>query len=148
LEDGEESFCSFESFTVAAGREAVEIVATHGDVWLLQLVLSEHQPLVRHFAKDTMQLVGTSSANFHASRIEFVLDLFKRFRHVEAADIVDAIGTTSRFHFVRWKAVQTLLHLDIARGRTALERALADSHPQVRQAASKTISNLAKNSLT
>jgi hypothetical protein len=144
LEAGESEFSPFESFVVAAGREAIEVSAAGGDVWLLQLVMSEHQTLVQHFDKGSMQRVATTSANYHASRIEFVLELFKRFRHVDASELVDSIGTCSRFHFVRWKAIQTLLHLDLTRGQAALVRALDDSHPQVRQAASKTLTNFAK----
>lgn len=129
-------------FTARGSHEAVEIVAADPGTWLLRVVRNEHGPLVQHFDRVTLRRCGTSSANMHASRIEFALDLFKRFGHSEAAATVEALQSSSRFHFVRWKAVQTLLHLDYTRGRAALERALADPHPQLRRAAATTLANL------
>ncbi|RNF82857.1 HEAT repeat domain-containing protein [Montanilutibacter psychrotolerans] len=133
---------SGEMFSAIGSREAVEIVAADPGTWLLRVVRSEHGPLVQHFDRVTLRRCGTSSANMHASRIEFVLDLFKRFGHSEAAETVETLQSSSRFHFVRWKAVQTLLHLDYGRGQAALQRALADPHPQLRRAAATTLANL------
>lgn len=134
---GPAAYSQFELFTVAGAREAIQIVGVDGEPWLLQLVLSEHSTLV-HTYDQNLQLARTASANFHASRIEFVFDLFKRFGYSDAAGIVERVGSSSRFHFVRWKAVQTMLHLDFSRGLRLLDDALLDPHPHVRRAASRT----------
>ncbi|WP_395641412.1 HEAT repeat domain-containing protein [Rudaea sp.] len=134
-------------WAVNAENGVSEITSIDGDGWILQLVLGDHLPVIRYFDRSSLYQIGTSSANVHASRIEFILDLFKRFRYQEAAAAVEKIQNTSRFHFVRWKAVQTLLNLDLERGKSSLARALNDPHPHVRRAASRTLANLVSHSI-
>ena len=58
------------------------------------------------------------------------------------SEAIEGIYSKSRFYFVRWKAVQTLLRMDLARGSGVLLRALEDEHPHVRGAATKTFQAL------
>jgi hypothetical protein len=145
---GRRAYARYDAFELRAGRDAIDIAAVQGQPWLLQLVTSMHDPVARHFDRRSGTLAGVSSANFHASRLEFVLDLFKRFGYAEAADSVAAIHGGSRFHFVRWKAVQTMLHLDYERGVAMLRQSVSDPHPQIRDAAERTLANLARAAQT
>jgi len=54
----------------------------------------------------------------------------------------ESIFESILFYFVRWKAVQTILRMDLQRGTRVLMRASSDDHPQVRVAADRTIQNL------
>jgi len=128
--------------TVRSGRDAFDTMSVTGTIWLLQLVINEHSDLVHHFDRETLQRSGVSSANFHASRMEFVMDIFKRFPVKGSMDMLEHVYDSSHFHFVRWKAVQTLLSIDLGRGASVLMRASSDQHPQVRAAANRTIQNL------
>jgi len=128
--------------TVRSGKDAFDTMSVTGTIWLLQLVINEHSDLVHHFDRETLQRSGVSSANFHASRMEFVMDIFKRFPVEGSLDMLEYLYDSSRFHFVRWKAVQTLLSMDLGRGARVLMRAGSDQHPHVRAAADRTLENL------
>ncbi|WP_313423482.1 hypothetical protein [Stenotrophomonas rhizophila] len=128
--------------TVRSGKDAFDTISVTGTIWLLQLVINEHSDLIHHYDRETLQRSGVSSANFHASRMEFVMDIFKRFPIRGSPDMLEQIYDSSRFHFVRWKAVQTLLCMDLRRGADVLMRAGSDQHPQVRAAADVTLQNL------
>jgi len=143
LEDiGTVRYTHGEVMTVRSGKDAFDTISVTGTIWLLQLVINEHADLVHHYDRETLQHSGVSSANFHASRMEFVMDIFKRFPVKGSLDMLEHVYDSSRFHFVRWKAVQTLLCMDLQRGAEVLTRAGADQHPQVRAAADRTIQNL------
>jgi hypothetical protein len=87
------------------------------------------------------------ATNVHAGRLELALDLIRRLGHRDAGDVVEALAIASRFPTVRWKAVETLLHLDLSRGFPALERALRDEHALVRHAAATALAALAERAL-
>lgn len=148
LEHVEDVVCRSGEMVLVRGEiETIDIAFVDEDVWLLELVLNEHAPLVRHFDRETLQQTGVSSSNFHATRLEFVFELFKRFGHSEAGALLEKIQRESRFHFVRWKAVQTLVHVDRKRAPGALQRASEDAHPHVRAAAVRTLDNLTAHGL-
>lgn len=128
--------------TVRSGKDAFDTLSVTGTIWLLQLVINEHSDLIHHFDRESLQRSGVSSANFHASRMEFVMDIFKRFPVKGSLDMLEHVYDSSCFHFVRWKAVQTLLSMDLKRGAVVLNRAGSDHHPQVRAAAHSTAQNL------
>lgn len=128
--------------TVRRGKDAFDTISVTGTIWLLQLVINEHSDLIHHYDRETLRRSGVSSANLHASRMEFAMDIFKRFPVKGSLDMLEHVYDSSRFHFVRWKAVQTLLSMDLGRGAGVLLRAGSDQHPQVRAAADRTIQNL------
>ena len=50
-------------------------------------------------------------------------------------------------HWVRWKAVKTILHLDLEQGIAAVRAALDDRHEHVRTAAAATLRKLTEANL-
>lgn len=128
--------------TLRRDKDAFDTLSVTGTVWLLQLVINEHSDLVYHYDRESLQRSGVASASFHASRMEFAMDIFKRFPLEGTLDLLERIFESSRFYFVRWKAVQTILRMDLQRGTRVLMRASSDDHPQVRVAADRTIQNL------
>lgn len=143
LEDlGVVRYTNGDIMTVCRGRDVFDTISVSGTVWLLQLVINEHSDLVHHYRRDSLQRTGVSSANIHASRMEFVMDIFRHLPAAGSLDMLEHIYDSSRFHFVRWKAVQTLLRMDLKRGAGVLMRARSDDHAQVRVAACRTIQNL------
>lgn len=143
LEDrGAFSFYSGDVMTVRRGHDVFDTISVKGTIWLLQLVINEHSDLVHHYDRESLQRAGVSSADFHATRMEFVMDIFRNFPVDSSLEALENIYESSRFYFVRWKAVQTLLRMDLQRGAGVLMRASSDEHPQVRVAADRTIKNL------
>lgn len=147
--DGEElrhsrvvSYSGGDVATIRRGEDAFETMSVNGTIWLLQLIINEHSDLVSHYDRHSLRRTGVSSASVHASRLEFAMDILARFPAEGALDRLEMIYETSRFYFVRWKAVKTLLRLDLQRGAGVLMRARSDAHPQVRAAADRTIQSL------
>ncbi|WP_337243636.1 HEAT repeat domain-containing protein [Luteimonas sp. gir] len=146
LEDrGVFSFSGGDVMTVRRGQGVFDTISVKGTVWLLQLVINEHSDLVYHYDRQSLSRTGVSSANFHASRMEFVMDILRQFPVEGSLEELENIYDSSRFYFVRWKAVQTLLKMDLQRGADVLIRASSDDHPQVRVAAERTIQNLRRH---
>lgn len=143
LEDrGAFSFYSGDVITLRRGHDVFDTISVKGTIWLLQLVINEHSDLVHHYDRESLQRVGVSSADFHATRMEFVMDILRHFPVDSSLEALEGIYESSQFYFVRWKAVQTLLRMDLQRGAGVLMRASSDDHPQVRVAADRTIQNL------
>lgn len=143
LEDrGVVRYTSSDVMTLRRDKDAFDTISVSGTIWLLQLVINEHSDLVYHYDRESLQRSGVSSANFHASRMEFAIDIFKLFPVEGTLDMLEHIYESSRFYFVRWKAVQAMLLLNLQRGTCVLMRASSDDHPQIRIAADRTIQNL------
>lgn len=128
---------------VNRGRHGFESEAVRGDVWLLQVVMGAYEQLIRHFDRDTLRPLGVSSASYHATRMEFIVDLLVRLPPPDVSLILKRIARTSEFHFVRWKALKALVEVDYEDGFSELEHAGSnDSHPHVRRAAQRSIDAL------
>lgn len=132
-----------EHLRVHRGRNGFEALSASGDVWLLQIVLGEYDPLIRHFDRRTLEPRGVSSASFHATRVEFLVDLLSRCASDRGIDTISNVCRESSFHFVRWKAMQTLIEVDTQRGLDELAYArVNDPHPHIRTAARRSLDAL------
>ncbi len=128
---------------VERGRHGFEAKEASGDVWLLQVVLGQYDHLIRHFDRRTLEPRGVSSASFHATRVEFLLDVLSHCATHRGVDAIAGICRESDFHFVRWKAIQTLIDIDLSRGLKELDYAQSnDPHPHVRNAARRSLDAL------
>lgn len=136
------SYSGGDMVAIRRGQDAFETMSVDGTIWLLQLVINDHSDLVCHYGRQSLRRTGVSSASVHASRLEFAMDILGRFPAEGTPDRLEKIYEASRFYFVRWKAVKTLLRLDLQRGAGLLMRASSDAHPQVRAAADRTIQSL------
>lgn len=144
VDHGVSRFSAGQVMRVRRDLDAFDTISVRGDVWLLQVVINEHSDLVHHYDRSTLQRTGASSSSFHATRMEFVMDILRCFPVEGATEMLSSIYHSSRFYFVRWKAVQTMFRLDFDRAKPMLMRAVDDVHPQVRSAARRTLSNLSQ----
>lgn len=145
VEHGVNQFSTGQVMRLRRDIDAFDTLEVSGDVWLLQVVVNDHSDLVYHYDRSTLRRIGASSSNFHATRMEFVMDILWRLPVDGAVAMLSSEYRSSRFYFVRWKAVQTLLLLDLVQAKPVLECAANDVHPQVRSAANRTLSNLRRH---
>lgn len=138
VSEGVKRYRPGQTMVVRRDVDAFDAFRVSGEVWILQAVVNKHSDLVVHYDRATLERTGASSSNFHATRMEFVMDILRNLPTEGAAEAIEEIYAKSRFYFVRWKAVQTLLRMDLARGAQVLSRALEDEHPHVRGAAART----------
>lgn len=105
----------------------------------LQVILTGFElPLVWTFDRASLQAVRSISASDAATRSELLLDLFGHLKYDGRRDFLDDMRYSAH-HFVRWKAVQTLLRIYGTAGLDALRHACNDAHPHVRRAAQTTL---------
>lgn len=101
-----------------------------------------HRTLAERLLHETDPSRPCSDPDEHVARLELALELIRRLGHVGAVDVVEALAISSRHAGIRWKAVETLLSLDVQVGLRALCRALRDDHAQVRHAAATAVEAL------
>jgi hypothetical protein len=93
------------------------------------------------FNRQTLHAETMTSLSFNDSGIAGVLDLMISMGNERTSLVLERL-IEHREHFVRWKAIQALAKVDGARGRSAVETALTDPHPDIRAAAQKTLALL------
>ncbi|MBA6417589.1 HEAT repeat domain-containing protein [Colwellia sp. 6M3] len=115
---------------------------TQGDtLWTSLTFVKEKAPLVWLFDTKTMRSMKGISPDDEATRQELLIELLNRLNYSGATDFLSELSELSEYHFVRWKALTTLLRLDTAKGIEALKKATNDNHPHVNKAAVTTYQN-------
>jgi hypothetical protein len=90
------------------------------------------------FDSESLSLCGYISTDPTASRLELFTYTLAEFRQVESFEPVARL-TDHRDHYVRWNATRHLLRIDASRAREYVEKALSDTHGEVREAAQSTM---------
>jgi hypothetical protein len=90
------------------------------------------------FDSASLGLDGYISTDPTASRLELLTYTLAEFRNRDSFDRVATL-TEHREHYVRWNATRHLLRIDANRARPYVEKALADVHEEVRDAAQATL---------
>lgn len=122
--------------------------ATGSSHMLLTLVMrTAPAPLVWLFDRDTMTATRGLSPSDAATRAELLIQMFEGLQYKGAFNLLESLVHKSPYHFLRWRAVQSLLKLHTTDGISAVKHASNDSHPHVRRAAERTLNNLAANRL-
>jgi len=115
----------------------------HGRAMALVLVEVPSFPYVWEFDRQSLEPLLVSAVSPAITRLEVAVDVVAMLSQGscesdginEQAKMVLNELTRSPYHFVRWKATQALFKLDRVAGLSAVEQALRDPHPEVRQAA-------------
>lgn len=119
--------------------EITDFSAVTGNHLTLQVILTRFElPLVWTFDRVTLNAVRSISASDAATRAELLLDLFGHLKFDGGRAMLDDM-CNSPHHFVRWKAVQTLLKIYGTAELDTLLQACGDKHPHVRRAAQSTL---------
>lgn len=143
IDRGEDTLLPGEFVCVERGRGAYEVRRSVGDVWVVQVVIGHYDHLIRHFDRHSREIVGVSSASFHATRMEFVMELLVRCAPRGCSELLCRVYADSPFHFVRWKAIKCLALVDPDLTRQMLHVAAEmDPHPHVREAALKSVKGI------
>lgn len=133
---------------VERGTGAYEVRRSIGDIWVVQVVIGHYDHLIRHYDRHSKEMVGVSSASFHATRMEFAMELLVRCAPRRCSDLLCSVYAGSPFHFVRWKAIKCLALVDPDRARQMLHVAAEmDPHPHVREAAMKSVPAMFRDEL-
>jgi hypothetical protein len=125
-----------------ASREVIDIVEVEDDVVSIEFALTAARTVVWNYDAETLRASFASSGSVEGTRMEFAIELFRRFKDRNALTNLVRIARDHKCHWVRWKAVQAAVQIDPASGREALDVALADAHVHVRNAAQATLDNL------
>lgn len=125
-----------------ACNDVVDFVEVAGRVVMLELALTAARPIVWNYDAETLKAAFASSGAVDATRMEFAIDLFHTLGAREAVPNLRRIAREHTHHWLRWKAIKALLHLDLTAGSEALSAAVDDPHPHVRNAARATLANL------
>jgi len=130
-----------------AADDLVDFVAVTGEVVMIEFALRDAMRIVWNYYPDTLQAAFASSASVEATRMEFAIELFQRFKERKAVPTLLRIAREHTHHWVRWKAVKAMLHIDLDSGLAALDVALRDPHDHVRKAAQTTLNNFRQANL-
>lgn len=134
IEDGE--------MLVLDGRTQSFVIehVTADMVYLQAEVHVERAPLTVEYDSRTLELVGASSTDEAASRVQMMVSLLRLMDRTDAAPLVAQLIERAPFH-ARWYLMRELLALDAGAALPVLERmAENDPHPEVRATAAQTLS--------
>jgi hypothetical protein len=139
---GERRLRAGDQLLLRACEDVLDVVEVDGDVAMVELALTNALRIVWNYDAETLAARFASSGSVDATRMEFALELFRIFEDKASLPHLGRIAREYTHHWVRWKAVKTMLQLDLAAGLTALDGAVDDAHPHVRNAARATLQNL------
>lgn len=90
------------------------------------------------FDRSSLMPIRISGVRQFESNITTIFDLLQAARVSSSVEHVLPF-VDHRMHFIRWKAIQTIGAIDPIAGLAQVEKATADSHPEVRAAARRTL---------
>jgi hypothetical protein len=128
------------SILLESGRHVAEFgIVT--DTLVLRLVRKQLASVVWVYEAASLQAMFSVAADLQASRMRTAITLLQQLSARLGAD-ADTLANLQQLsnhplHYVRWAAIQTLFALDRPLGTQALEVALHDAHPHVRNAAQR-----------
>jgi hypothetical protein len=133
LEDGEEILIDgrYQSFIIEhAARDMVYFQA---------LIRPGQAPLATEYDSKTLSLVGSSSTDEAASRVQMMVSLLRTMGRDDAFPLIEESLNSPHF-YTRWHIMREMLAMDADAALPALRRmAAGDPHPEVRAAAQQTL---------
>jgi hypothetical protein len=120
------------------GEKVIADFEERPDVCLLTLLTRPLWPHIWSFDRDSLRPSTISAADKQMSELRVALQIFRRLGYVASEQVVREL-MSHPVHDVRWEAIKTLVTLNPAAGATALRNAVADSHPHVRNAATRSL---------
>ena len=128
-----------ESMLMANPTEVIDFSPEGMSQLTLQVILTKLElPLVWVFNRSNLAAVRAISASDAATRAELLLDLFSHMKFKGGRAMLNDM-LRSPYHFVRWRAVQTMLKIYGVEGLDTVREACEDEHPHVRRAAHSTL---------
>ena len=132
------------SIYLEAGRD-VTISSLHGALIYVEVTGASSVRLLPQFDAKSLQFSGWISGDPVASRIELLTRMLTDFEYKPAGSLLLSLSH-HQDHFVRWNSIRHLLRLDPEVGQPRLFEALSDDHPEVRDAAQRTIDYMTEKS--
>ncbi|RDS82761.1 HEAT repeat domain-containing protein [Dyella monticola] len=137
VKSGQQKLANGVSMLIPAMTQAVSF-ETEDVLITLEIIGPTKQTVLPMFDSDSLRLSGYISTDPTASRLELLTYTLAEFRDVESFEQIAAL-TDHREHYVRWNAARHLLRIDPSRARHYVEKALGDTHEEVRDAAQTTM---------
>jgi hypothetical protein len=125
-----------------AGVDAIFERAPLGPACMMLFVYRYATPIRWIFDAASRLPTRAVSTDHQTYRMDFAARTLARMGYTPAASTLEDLYRHPA-HFVRWAAVRELVLLDPERGLKLLERASEDPHPHVRNAARRSLENLA-----
>ena len=121
-------------------RESFIIDHADGDIlYLHALVRSGAAPLTAEYDSDTRRFIGATSTDEASSRVQMMVTLLREMDREDAVPVLRDFLANPHF-YTRWHVMRELLALDAEAVLPDLRRmATDDPHPEVRAAASQTL---------
>lgn len=124
------------------GRSELSDLHAYGDdtPLLVSMTGSKLDQLCWTFDRDTLQAWYATAIDYEVTSIVTLSELLGRLRDPASLETLGRVYDESPFHYARWAAVKSIGRIDRSTGLEYLRRSLSDPHPEVRQAAERTLS--------
>lgn len=122
-----------ETMRINGGRFAYRFSSME-DSYLLRVISPTIHSLQWRFNGDSLAAEDVSAANIQDVTFVNVAKLFAASDDPRCIDAIKSLTQHSTF-FVRWAAIQALGQIEPRAAVSALERAVSDEHPEIREAA-------------
>lgn len=121
-------------------RQSFAIEHASSDIVHIQAaVRTGTAPFAVEYDAATLRLIGASSTDEAASRLQMMVSMLRILDRADAAPLIAEALASPHFH-IRWHVMRELLALDADLAHPHLLRmAVADPHPEVRAAARQTL---------
>jgi hypothetical protein len=120
------------------GGHDMSVSTLDGALVYVEITAPSTHRILPQFDPETHAFSGWVSGDPTASRLELLTRVIADFKHAEAVpQLIQLAGHED--HYVRWNTVRHLLRVDTAAGMQQLRVAVNDSHPDVRDAACRTM---------
>jgi hypothetical protein len=133
IEDGEE--------LVVDGRHRSFVIEhAEGDILFFQAVArAGAAPVGAEYDSDSHHLIGASSTDEAASRLQMMVSLLRALERDDAFPVLEAALESPQF-YTRWHVMREMLAMDAEAALPSLRRMAAqDPHPEIRAAAQQTL---------
>jgi hypothetical protein len=123
------------------GRRELSDLHAHGDdtPLLVSLTGGKLDQLCWTFDRDTLKAWYATAVDYEVTSIVTLSELLGRLRDPASLETLERVFEESPFHYARWTAVKSIGRIDRDAGVEFLRRSLSDPHPELRQAAERTL---------
>lgn len=135
--DGKFSASAGDSFHLRAGLD-MTLSTLSGTLVYVEITGVATSRVLPQFDPINYDFIGWISGVPIASRLELLTRVIADFEYVDAVPQLSTL-TEHEDHYVRWNSIRHLLRLNIDAGLGRLRAAIHDTHPEVREAAQRTM---------
>lgn len=122
-------------------RDVVHFDCPEGHCWFLRLTYGQHAPVTRFYHRDSLEYAFSSAVRGEFSSLVTLCRVFGDSGDEASLTYLHELSDHSA-HFVRWAAIQAIGRIDGELACARLKTALKDDHPQIRQAASRSLAKM------